>query len=103
MHPGWAHTQMLIDTNQEARIIMQMTADTTRPAPAPGASRAQKSRSRRMSSGRGGQRVDAIISPSAAAALAALLAAGYAPSATAAISRALIEAASREDGVAPPG
>lgn len=36
------------------------------------------------------------IPPDAAAALEVLLAAGYAPSATAAISRALVEAASRE-------
>jgi hypothetical protein len=50
---------------------------------------------------RGGRRLPGgTLQPDAAAALAALLASSYAPSATAAISRALIEAAGRNGGIA---
>lgn len=73
-----------------------------KPEPVPASIRAQKSRSRRLSSS-GATRVEAILQPDAATALVVLLAAGYAPSATAAISRALIEAAGRAGAVAPSG
>lgn len=73
-------------------MIIMTASDTSPPK-----QRAYESRLRE----RGGRRLPGgTLQPDAAAALAALLAAGYAPSATAAISRALIEAAGRENGVA---
>lgn len=75
-------------------IMLHMTDETdTRPPK----QRAYESRLRE----RGGKRLPGgTLQPDAAAALAALLGAGYAPSATACIARALIEAAGRESGVA---
>lgn len=69
-------------------MLIMTTQDTSPPK-----QRAYESRLRE----RGGRRLPGgTLQPDAAAALSALLAAGYAPSATAAISRALVEAAGRE-------
>ena len=73
--------------------------ESTKPAPVPLSVRVRKSEAALRK--RGGRRLPGgSLQPDAAQALDALLAAGYAPSATAAISRALIEAAGREGGVA---
>ncbi len=76
--------------------MLDMT--TTKPAPVPLAARVRKSEAELRK--RGGRRLPGgSLQPDAAQALDALLTAGYAPSATACIARALIEAAERKKAV----
>ncbi|KKO71828.1 hypothetical protein [Kerstersia gyiorum] len=68
----------------------------TKPAPVPLAERVRKSEAELRK--RGGRRLPGgSLQPDAAQALDALMLAGYAPSATACIARALLEAAARLD------
>ena len=70
-------------------------SDSKKPAPLSGYERVKRHRQKLAAAGVRAY-PNSPIPPDAAQALDALLAAGYAPSATAAISRALVEAASRE-------
>lgn len=87
---------LIPDTRPDIMLIM---TDTKKSAPAPLVSRVRKSEAATLAAG--GRRLpNGMLKPSSAQALDALLAAGYAPSATACIARALIEAAGREGGIA---
>lgn len=77
------------------RIAHTDTMTNTKPTPVPLAARVRKSEAELRK--RGGRRLPGgTLQPDAAQALDALMAAGYAPSATAAIARALVEAAKRQ-------
>jgi len=75
--------------------MMQTMIDKSQKPPVPLADRVRKSEAKLRK--RGGRRLPGgSLQPDAALALDALMAAGYAPSATACIARALVEAAERQ-------